>query len=125
MRFVYYVGLSFVTSFGRTEPIEVEEGEDPATVFKGKFPERAATLLAFEPLDAAMKHPKFHELNISEFAKLRAKELTAAGPAPVVAAAPTPGPRKPAPVLPAEVHSTTKFNSDAAMEAVRALSKGA
>lgn len=41
-----------------------------------------------------------------------------------VEAAPTPGPRKPAPVLPVECWNETSVDPDAAMRAVRALCGG-
>lgn len=48
----------------------------------------------------------------------------ASTPTPPPAAVATPGPRKPPPVLPPEVHHTATFDAEAAMAAVRALSKG-
>jgi hypothetical protein len=121
MRYIYYSNLGGVQGFSTV--YEVAEGEDPMAIFASKSPYLLKNpdrrWVACEPFEnwVAWGRPSATEDVLN-----RIKLLNSA--APVTTVLRQPGPRKPAPAIPPEAHSTAPFDAEAAMEAVRALCKG-
>jgi hypothetical protein len=107
------------------------EGEEPVLAYNLQ-PYEGYTAVAAEPVadwDAAKAATDKRGFDLTKERYIHLRGHWPPQPHGVTDSAPaqpkaTPGPRKPPPQLPVEVHNHNPINADAAMAAVRALSKG-
>ncbi len=122
-RYVYYTSNGTVQGW-RTEYF-VEEGEDPMEVLERITPIWYRTTterhdIEYEPYADWVFHGSEQRGDWVRTRYAYLQKRSKARPMPAT----NPGPLKPAPVLPVEVHHVTAFDPELAMELVRALSRG-